>query len=37
MEARLNTMETTIAQTVTEAVSTRIDAIAAELKPCPVR
>ena len=35
MEARLNTMETTIAQTVTEAVSTRIDAIAAELKTVP--
>ena len=39
MEARLNTMESTIAQTVTEAinatVSTRIDAIAAELKTVP--
>ena len=38
MEARLNTMETTIAQTVTEAiqaVSTRIDAIASELKTVP--
>ena len=35
MEARLNTMETTIAQKVTEAVSTRIDAIAAELKTVP--
>ena len=39
MEARLNTMENTIAQTVTEAinatVSTRIDAIASELKTVP--
>ena len=39
MEARLNTMESTIAQTVTEAinatVSTRIDAIAADLKTVP--
>ena len=35
MEARLNTMENTIAQTVTDAVSTRIDAIAAELKTVP--
>ena len=39
MEARLNTMENTIAQTVTEAinatVSNRIDAIASELKTVP--